>query len=365
MAKTNKGPWSHRLLIGSLTFTMAILCIWLLGFVIDDIGSMPGPDYEAVRDQLLDPALVEQQKSVEDNIAKVERQIKDQNARQQLLQDSTTNSQETMNQLLEFQRLSLQKDVKPSVDEQEAMAESQRSFLENQKQYQALNQASVQLNEKLSQLQGTQRTLGSEIEQQQVPIQKQIGLLYDQHEFKVAIIKLAVLLPLLLVVVWLLLKYREGTYALLIYALAIAVTWKVALVMHEHFPTRYFKYILILTALAIVIRILVYLLQMVAFPKKEWLLRQYREAYEFFLCPVCTYPIRRGPLTYRFWDRRSIKKIQSHSNDVLSEETAYTCPVCTTQLYEICTQCSKIRPGLLPACPHCGQVYKLIQETTS
>src|SRR5206468_11254740 len=97
-------------------------------------------------------------------------------------------------------------------------------------------------------------------------------------------------------------------YAPLIYALSIALMLKVALVMHEYFPSRYFKYVLILVCLAVVLRVLVYLLRMIAFPKRDWLLKQYREAYEAFLCPICEYPIRRGPLKYLFWNRRSIRK---------------------------------------------------------
>ena len=365
MVKKNKGPWAHRLLIGILAVAMAILSIWLLGFVVDDIGSLPGPNYDSLEKRLLDPDLVEKQKSVGGKITEVQRHIATQNERQQLLRDSTTSSQKTMNQLLEFQRLSLQKNVRPSTEEQESMAESQRRFLANQKQYQSLNQTIVQLNEKLSQLEDTQRELKEQVEQQQVPILDKFNVLYNQHAFKVAVIKLAFLLPLLLVVVWLFLKYREGTYVLLIYAFGVAVLLKVALVIHSHFPSRYFKYILILAALVIVIRILVYLLRMVAFPKTEWLLRQYREAYEFFMCPICTYPIRRGPLMYRFWNRRTIKKMQLGSSENLAEETAYTCPVCSTQLYENCTQCGKIRPNLLPACPHCGQVDQPAQATIS
>ncbi len=356
MAKKNKGPWSHRLLIGILTVVMTILCIWLLGFVVDDIGNLPGPDYETIRSQLLDPALVEEQESVADEIAKVERKIKSQSSRQQLLRDSTSNSQKTMNQLLEFQRLSLQKNVTPSTEEQEAMAESQRSFLANQKQYQALNQTIGQLKDKLGQLENKKRSLESKIRKQEEPVRKRMQTLYAQHAFKTAVMKLAFLLPLLFVAVWLFLKYRGGIYAQLIYAFGIAVAWKVSWVMHQHFPSPYFHYILVIAALAVVIRVLVYLLRMIAFPKIDWLLRQYREAYEFFLCPICTYPIRRGPLAYRFWNRRSIKKMLIPAGDTSAEETPYTCPVCTTQLYENCASCSKIRPSLLPACPQCGQV---------
>ena len=61
-------------------------------------------------------------------------------------------------------------------------------------------------------------------------------------------------------------------------------------VMRQYFPSRYFNYALILAALTIVLQILIHLVRMVASPKTDWLLKQYREAYEAFLCPMCSYP---------------------------------------------------------------------------
>jgi hypothetical protein len=362
-ASKNKGPWAHRFLIVIFSVAMAILCFWLLGFVVDDIGNWPGPDYEKLEKQLLDPGLTQKKTRLKDQVADAKRQISVQNQRQKLLRDSTTSSQKTMNQLLEFQRLSLQKNVTSSAEEQQVLAESQRRFFANQKQYQSLNQAIVQLNERLTHLEDEQRDLNAEIERQQKPIQAKFYSLQDRHQFKIAVLKLTVLLPLLLLAVGLFFKFRGGTYALLIYAFGIAVVLKVALVMHQHFPSRYFKYVLILTALAIVVRILVYLLRMIAFPQKNWLLRQYREAYEFFLCPICSYPIRRGPLKYRFWTRRTLKKMPLPSSGEIAQEAAYTCPACSTQLHEKCPQCGEIRPSLLPTCQSCGQTENLKPAT--
>ena len=66
--------------------------------------------------------------------------------------------------------------------------------------------------------------------------------------------------------------------------------------MHEYFPSEYFRYILILSALAVIGWLLARLLSIVARPSRDTRLKQYRESYEAFLCPVCQYPIRRGPL---------------------------------------------------------------------
>ena len=155
------------------------------------------------------------------------------------------------------------------------------------------------------------------------------------------------------------LKLRNGPYTPLIYAFGGAVLLKVGLVMHEYFPARYFKYVLILIAIAIVLQILLYLVRMVAFPKMDWLLKQYREAYEAFLCPMCSYPIRRGPLKYMLWTRRTIKKLTSQSAGTNDADEPYICPVCSTQLYEECENCHAVRHSLLPSCHKCGQLRPL------
>jgi hypothetical protein len=155
--------------------------------------------------------------------------------------------------------------------------------------------------------------------------------------------------------VLLVVKWRSSSYAPLIYALGIAVLTRVALVMHQYFPTRYFKYVLILVALVVVAWSLVYLIRLVASPGKDWLLKQYREAYETFFCPICEYPIRRGPLKYQFWTRRSIKRRAHPSAPASDAEQPYTCPTCSTALFEECTKCHAIRHSLLPACTACGK----------
>ena len=142
-----KGPWFHRFLIWVFSLLAGLLCYWLLGFVVTDIVSWPGPNYQALESEKLDQTIVQQQATLTQQIANTQREITDKTKRQQLLQDSTSSSQTTMNQLLEFQKLSLQKDVKPTPDQQKALADSQQLFLANQKQDQLLNQEIVKLNQ--------------------------------------------------------------------------------------------------------------------------------------------------------------------------------------------------------------------------
>jgi hypothetical protein len=349
-----KGPWLHRLLVYVFTVLFGILAYWLLGFVIDDIGSWPGPSYEEVETRLLDPDLRSRALDLRQEFDDTQRSIVDQQARQQILRDSTANSQTTMNQLLEFQRLSLEKDVTPTPEEQQALADSQQRFLANQTEYQRLNEAIAQLNEQLRDLERQQRALDAELAVARVPVNREFERLQRRHDLTVAAVKLSVLVPMLIVAVVLFLRKRESIYVPLVYALGIAVAVKVMVVMHEYFPARYFKYILIVTFLAIVTRALVALVRMVAHPNRRWLLKHYREAYESFLCPVCTYPIRRGPLKYLFWTRRSIKKLAPAIPAASQPEEPYACPACSTRLYEECETCHGIRPALLPTCEHCG-----------
>ncbi len=355
----NKGPWIHRFLTLIFTAIFALLWFWLLGFVVNDIGTWPGPSYAELEERGLDRHLVKEGDALQRQIADTERRIIEQKARQELLRDSTANSQTTMNQLLEFQRSSLAKNLTPSPDERKALAESQQRFLANQSQYQILNEQIVQLNEQLRNVKEKRQQSEDTLNRQRAPIREEFDRLQRAHDLWIAGLKLAVLIPLLVVGVFLFRKHRNGPYALIVYAFGGAVLLKVGLVMHQYFPSRYFKYVLILAAIAMVLQALLYLIRMVAFPKRDWLLKQYREAYEAFLCPICSYPIRRGPLKYMVWTRRTIKRMTPPSVGANDVDEPYICPMCSTPLYGECENCHAVRPSLLPSCQKCGQLITL------
>jgi hypothetical protein len=154
-----KGPWVHRFLVRLLTVALTVLIFWVLGFVINDIDTWPGPILSDVEQRLLDADDLEQAKSISLDIARTHRTMANQKRRQQILGDSTTNSQRTMNQLLDIRRLSLEKGVTPPQEEQAALADAEKLFLANQKQYQLLNDEISRLNEQSDELQERQRTL--------------------------------------------------------------------------------------------------------------------------------------------------------------------------------------------------------------
>jgi hypothetical protein len=359
----HKGPWTHRLLVYFFSVLFAILIYWLLGFFMRDIGTWPGPNYQDVEKRLSNPKLTQEATSVQSQIDEIKRATDNRQQRQKVVRDSTSNSEKTMNQLLELQKLTLQQAKTPSNEATQALAESQRLFLANQAKYQEINDQLATFNEQLGALEDRQRTLQKQIDLQRPAIEAEFGRLQSRHNFKVAAAKLAVLLPLLLLAVWLFLKKRGSLYSPLVYGFGLALLVKVGQVMHEHFPTRYFKYILILIAIVVVTRILVYLLRAMAFPKLDWLLKQYREAYEHYFCPVCNHPIRRGPRQHLFWTRSSLKKLRVPVPTAPTADEPYTCPVCATRLFEECPACKQVRHALLPACTHCGDTKQILPAT--
>ena len=71
--------------------------------------------------------------------------MRNQTEQQGILKDSTNNLQNTINQLLSIQKQSIEKNLVFPEENQQTLIESQTIFLENQRQYQALNQKIAEL----------------------------------------------------------------------------------------------------------------------------------------------------------------------------------------------------------------------------
>lgn len=348
---------------------MTLLSYWLLGFIMSDIGSLPGPNYSELEELRLDQTLVDLAGERSREIESTKRDSANLQTTQRLLRESISSSQRTLDQLMGVQKLALEKGVEFSDEQQNAMAENIQLFLSSQQRDQQLNGEISQLNEQRQKLESQHRTVTAQLDAAREPIRREYQQLVEQHDLKMGGFKLLVLVPLLVVSMALIfrLKSRASPYLPLANAVGIAIALKVGFVMHEHFPTRYFKYVLIVTALAIVTVILTSLLRAVAFPKRSWLLKQYREAYEAFLCPKCEFPIRRGPLRFLAWTRASIRKLRPGWSDSASQiegAEPYTCPMCATSLFRKCEECGRVRHSLLPACEHCGATVD-IEEAAS
>ncbi len=349
-----RGPWFHRFLIGLFTIVFACLAVWLIDFVLDDIGTLPGPTYQEVANHFLSQPLLDESKGVQQQLADVGRQIQEQRGRQTMLRDSTSRYEQTVRQLVELQRLNVEKGIAADEVSQRALSESVAFFLSNQKADQALGEEVAKFSEEQRRLEEHSREIERKLESQRGPAQKEFERLQHLHDHKLAAFKLLFLLPLLAGAGLGFLKLRTGVYAPIIYAAGAAVLWQTIMVIHQHFPTRYFKYIVLGAALAAVAYILIALLRMLRSPKTDWLLKQYREAYENFVCPVCEFPIRRGPLKHMFWTRRTIKKLSVPQCQSAEKDEAYTCPACGSRLFEECPNCHGMRHSMLPFCDKCS-----------
>ncbi|MFO0924568.1 MAG: hypothetical protein U0905_19025 [Pirellulales bacterium] len=353
--KNPKGTWGMRSLVIFFSVILGALIYWLLGFILSDLDTIPGPDLSQFEERTIQSADRDTLQEYDTQIATLQRQISQEQAKQRTLRDSTTSSQMTMNQLVELQKFNLQKGATPSEEERNALADSEKLFLTNQREYQRLNEQIFELEEQVRGFQQKRLDLDAKIAKLKAPAFEEYQKEWERHRLRIAMSKLAILIPLLLLGMWLYFRYRTGTYWSVVYAYGIALLVKIGFVMHEYFPARYFKYILIATMLAITLRVLMYILSAIAHPKRDTLLKQYREAYESFFCPICSHPIRRGPLKFMAWTRSSLRRMQPIPG-AADQDEPYTCPACSTSLYAPCPKCNAIRHTLLPACTHCGDV---------
>ncbi|TWU40112.1 hypothetical protein Q31b_34560 [Novipirellula aureliae] len=356
--KKHRGSFMLRAMVFGFSIAVGLLAFWLLGYIIQDIDRVKGPDYSQMLEVGLPQSLQNERRSLAAELVDRKQQIESTEQRRRLTAQTTSDSQQTINQLLELKRNADQNETSLSEGQQQALTDSLQLFLSNQNQTQTLNAELSNLNDDLNDVKEKQRQNAAAITLASQPINDEYKKLHEQHQWKLAAYKLGMLIPMLLVCGLLFLRQAGGTYAMLVYAISGAVALRVLLVMHDHFPAIYFKYILIGLSLSIATGVLVRLLRLVAKPSRDWLLRQYREAYANFFCPICDFPIQRGPLKYAAWTRRSLKK---HTPVPINGSTAapdqpYTCPCCETPLFQTCEKCGGVRHSLLPACEKCGDV---------
>jgi len=216
-----------------------------------------------------------------------------------------------------------------------------------------LNKEIAELTKQQHQLEKELASVSREIDDQRSLARAEFNGLMNRHRWKIAALKLAVMIPIFLIAAWFFVKKRSGTYWPIVYAAFIAVFIRISLVVHEYFPRKYFKYIALLVIIGIILKLLVYLIKRIISPKKDLLVKQYQEAYDKNVCPICSKPIRIGPLRYAVGGKRRSLVLAGQGTEALKQEI-YTCPSCGTELYEKCDKCSDIRHSLLPFCEHCG-----------
>jgi len=354
--KISKGPWINRFLVWLFSIILALTSFWFINFIIEDVGKISGPSYNQVLQEFQDTNAITKKKVLTEHIEKIKTQIQNKEEEQRLLKDSTETSQRTMNQLIDLQKSYMQKGVKSSLEEQQALAESQKLFLSNQKKYQKLNENIFTLTEESRGFQTELDEVNKIIEDREIPAKQKFNKLEKEHDLKMAFLKILILIPLLSLAVYFGIKKSGSIYRPIVFSLGFAISAKMILVIHEVFPKEFFKYILILFVIVLVIKVLIYLIKMVAEPKKDWLLKQYRESFDKFECPFCSYKIRRGALKYFMFTK---KAKQSFNPNTDIKEEVYTCPSCGKSLYDHCEKCNSIRNIVLPFCQNCGNEHNI------
>lgn len=350
-----RGPRLHRLLIRSTSVLLTVLFFWLIQFALSDIGRMRGPDRQEIIDQYVSEDMTDRLRTGQQQLDDLNRRRSDQQEIQSVLQSSLDNARQGMNQLIEIHRLTLEQAVTPTREEQLALAESERLFLERQQEFQAANEEIAGIDVERRETNARVRALQTQITEQTEPALEDYRQQLGSHRRKVAAIKLAFLVPLLLGAAWLVMRHRGRPYAPIVNALFVAAFAWVVFVMNDFFPARYFKYVAIAAGLGVVLLFMVTLIRTAVAPKLDWLLKQYRDAYNRRECPICAYPIRRGPFKHAAWTRKGpigMTPLASVGSTV--DDEPYACPSCGSRLYEKCDACGAIRHALLPFCEGCG-----------
>lgn len=347
-----KGSWGVRFFIVVLGVILGFLFYWLLSFVEGDIGRIQGPDRHLVRREYISEAMDDQKGDLEKEVCGLKRRIDTLHEQKRNLADNTSNLRSTINQLLSIQKESLAKNVEFPQKSIQTLRESQSAFLENQNKDLEFNQQIGTLIQLRQEKESALAEVTEQIKTLEAEVDTDYWELMKKHRLKVAVLKLSFLVPVFLVVSFLFMKFRGGAYWPLVWSAFIATFIKIALVAHEYFPTNYFKYIALLVVLGIVLRMLIYLIKLIVAPKKDLLIKQYQQFYDKHRCPVCTKPIKAGPLRYAGWKKKAT--VLTAQGAEIQKQEPYTCPSCGTNLYCKCGSCGNIRHTLLPYCEHCG-----------
>ena len=359
-----KGSRWQRFFIWSLSGLLSLLFIWLLAFIDGDIGDWPGPDREQIRAGHVDKSLEERRDDLEHEKSQLARQIREHKEAQEIQRRSMGESRDVMNQMIEIHRLSLEKAVTPSEAEQEALAQSQSLYLTRQQEFQQTNEQITQLNQQQRTVEDEIRTVSTQLNLQEEPADEEYDRKRKRHRLMVASVKLLFIVPVLLIAAWLAMKFKKSLYVPIIYAMLVAAFLRVCVVMHAYFPPDYFKYIAVAAGIAVVLAFLIMLIRMRFRPRPDVLLKQYREAYHRHRCPVCDYPILRGPLKHVVWSAKGPRgPLPPPQEGIDDADKPYTCPACGERLYDACGKCNSIRHSLLPYCESCGQEETILEQS--
>ena len=356
MADTSQkrnAPGPLRWAIGFLSVLLTLFFIWLLSFLLNDIGDLPGPDRNAIEKRLVPEKKQNEAYELSEQLAGVEKRIERQQEIQDTLQQSMSNAETALTKIADLQRLSIESGGEPSEVDRQAMENARGRFYKAQDEYESANETITFLNDERHQLKESLSSINEELGQFHNEVLDEYNTARRSHDLKIASLKLALVVPLLLLSAWLVRKKRGSIYQPFNGAALAATFWMVWLVMWDHFPHDFFKYIAILAAIGILGAFLGWALRSSSRPQKAVLLKRYREAYQNHRCPACDFPILRGAFRQAIWTKRGPRL---HGEALGQAETSrYTCPSCGEGLFDKCGDCGEVTQTLLPYCIACGR----------
>jgi predicted RNA-binding Zn-ribbon protein involved in translation (DUF1610 family) len=348
-----RAPLPLRLATSFLSLLLTLFFIWLLSFMLNDIGDLPGPNYNAIQQRNIPEEKQSTANELSDQLTEIEKQIKRQQEIQKNLQQSMINSETALTKIADLQRLSLERGGKPSEVDQQAMENARSRFYAAQDDFESANESIASLNSERHQLNQSIAAINKELRQFQNIAQTEFNIEQRSHDLKVASLKLALVVPLLLLSAWRVRKKRGSIYQPFNWAALVSTFWMVWLVMWDHFPRDFFKYIAILATIGILAAFLAWAIRSSARPRKATLLNRHREAYQNHRCPICNFPILRGAFQQAVWTKRGPKL---HGEAFGQKKSSrYSCPSCGEALFDQCYECNEVTQTLLPYCSACGK----------
>lgn len=327
-------PRGLRWTIRGLSLLLLFLFIWLEGFVVRDLGDLEGPSRTQTETAVVSQEVAAPAREARLKVETLEREI----ARLEQVKGNRIQTRDsasaTLNQIRSHYQFEVQQGRSPSDELTTALEQAQASFLEASGAYEEANQRIGELQDQLAAERVRAEAAQDALEREEARVRgdnhESWSAAYARHRFKIAALKTAFVVPVFLFAAWLTVKRKESIIAPIHKALLVASFWWVGVVMFEHFPREFFKYIAIGAAILIVLLFLIRSLRNAAQPQDEVLLRRRREAYQARRCPECAYPVP---------DETG---------------TAMSCASCGVELYGSCTTCSEVRHTLLPHCRSCG-----------
>ena len=144
--KKSSAPFSLRAAIGFLSVLLALFFIWLLSFVLNDIGDLPGPDYSAIQKRHVPEAKQAEANELKSQFDAIEKQIKRQQEIQDTLKQSMNNAETALTKIADLQRLSLEGGGEPSEVDRQAMENARTRFYDAQDKFESANETITTLN---------------------------------------------------------------------------------------------------------------------------------------------------------------------------------------------------------------------------